>query len=157
MVDKKKIVTIIIIAALILVSLGIYLLLRPSVEEKPPGELPKNESSAEQAILNREPLSPEKEKIKQSLLRSLKGDAGTISEGPQFKVDHLPAFDVFEVGIKTTDIFQAKENAVIWFKEQGFNESDICNLPVTFYLVSEIAKEYEGSGLVFNPLPDFCQ
>lgn len=155
--SKKKIIVAVIIAVLILASLGIYFLLRPSVEEKPPGELPRTESPAEQAILNRSPLSPDKEEIKQSLLQPLKGGAGTISEGPQFKVDYLPAFDVFEVGIKTTNIFQAKENAVIWFKEQGFNESDICNLPVTFYLVSEVAKEYEGSGLVFNPLPDFCQ
>lgn len=154
---SKKKVLIIVIPLLILISLGIYFLLRPPSGEKPPGELPKTESSAEQAILNRSPLSPDKEKIKQYLLQPLKGGAGTISEGPQFKVDYLPAFDVFEVGIKTTDIFQAKENAVIWFREQGFNESDICNLPVTFYLVSEVAKEYEGSGLVFNPLPDFCQ
>lgn len=154
---NKKRILIAIIPILILISFGIYLLLRPSVEEKPPEEIPKTESSAEQAVSNREPLLPDKEEIKQLLLQPLKGGAGTITEGSQFKVDYLPAFDIFEVGIKTTNIFQAKEGAIAWFKERGFNEKDICNLPVTFYLVSEVAQEYRGSGLIFNPLPDFCE
>ncbi len=154
----KKRILIAIIPILILISFGVYFLVRPPAEEKPPlQELPKTESSAEQAISNREPLLPNKEKIKQSLLQPLKGNAGTLSEGQQFKVDYLPAFDVFEVGIKTTNIFQAKENAISWFKEKGFSERDICNLPVTFYLVSGVAQEYKGSGLIFNPLPDFCE
>ena len=156
--SKKRILIVIIPLLIILVSLGIYFLLRSSVEEKPPlKELPKTESPAEQAISNREPLPPNKEEIKQLLLQPLKGGAGTISEGAQFKVDYLLAFDVFEVGIKTTNIFQAKEGAITWFKEKGFNEKDICNLPVTFYLVSGVAQEYRGSGLIFNPLPDFCE
>ncbi len=155
---SKKRILIAIILILTLVSFGVYLLLRPPAEKKPPSqELPKTESSAEQAISNRKPLLPDKEEIKQSLLRSLKGNAGTLSEGQQFKIDYLPAFDVFEVGVKTTYIFQAKEGAIAWFKEKGFSEKDICDLPVTFYLVSGVAQEYRGSGLLFNPLPDFCE
>lgn len=153
---SRKRIIILIIPVLALLSLGIYLLIRPSVEEQPPLQKTPTESSAEQAVANRESLPPDKEKIKQSLLQPLEGSAGTLSEGPQFKIDYLPAFDVFEVGIKTTDIAQAKDNAIAWFKKRGFDESDICNLPVTFYLVSDVAKEYEGSGLIFNPLPDFC-
>lgn len=151
----KKKVLVIVTPLLILAALGIYLLVRST--SPPPVELPRMESAAEQALINREPLSEDKEAIKNSLIRPLEGGAGTISEGGQFKVDYLPAFDVFEVGIKTVDIPQAKEGAIAWFKEKGFTEDDICNLPVTFYLASEVARQYEGSGLIFNPLPDFCE
>lgn len=155
--DKKKVLIAIILLIIIVVG-GIYFLVRPSLKEKPPfEEFPKTESPAERAIANKKSLPLDKENIKQFLLQPLKGGAGTLSESPQFKVDYLPAFDVFEVGIKTKNISEAKKGAIDWFKEQGFNESDICTLPVTFYLVSGIVSEDEDSDSIFNALPDFCR
>ncbi|MBI2506706.1 MAG: hypothetical protein HYW00_01025 [Candidatus Colwellbacteria bacterium] len=107
-------------------------------------------------ISQRPPLSPEKQKLKEKLVAPL-GGAGSFVIAPEYRIDYLPAPDIFEVEIKDTNIDDVKNRVIAWFKQQGFNEEDICNLPVTFYLSGEVVQQYEGSGLVFYPIPDFCQ
>jgi len=87
----------------------------------------------------------------------LGGQAGTITDGPDYRIIYLPAGPLFQVEIKTTYIARAKDSAIQLFKNKGFSEEDICNLPVAFYLGPKPFKELEGSGVVVNPKPDFCR
>lgn len=146
----------IVIALLLLAAIAFasYLFLRkpavppaPSVEEEGPGDILQKKGA----------LSPEKIALKQKIIAPLGGSAGGIYETTNFRISYLPSPDIFQGEIKTTYISQAKEEAIEWFKKQGFTEADICALPVNFYLGGEAFEQYQGSGLIFNPLPDFCQ
>jgi len=102
----------------------------------------------------RPPLPPDKEALKRKLVAPL-GAGGVLTDGPDFRIDYISP-DIFQVEIKTTSIDKAKTAALEWFEQKGFTQEDICNLPVAFYLSSEVARQYQGSGLIFRPLPDFC-
>lgn len=121
--------------------------LPPFIEEEGPGDILEKKGI----------LLPEKITLKQEIIAPLKGSAGGIYETEDFRISYLPSPDIFQIEIKTTYIPQAKEVAVEWFKKKGFTEADICALPVNFYLGGEVFEQFRGSGLVFNPLPDFCQ
>ena len=144
-----------ILALLILVVIsGGYFLYRSLAHKQIIEETPVIQEFPE-SPLESKPLTLDKEEIKRQLTAPL-GEAGVLTDGPDFRIDYI-APDFFQVEIKTTNIFDARENAVAWFKEKGFSEEDICKLPVTFYLDAEVARKLEGSGIVFNALPDFCR
>lgn len=105
--------------------------------------------------LESKPLTQDKEEIKKQLTIPL-GEAGTLTDGPDFRIDYI-APDIFQVEIKTAYVVRARDEAIKWFKDKGFNEEDICRFPVTFYLNAEVARKLEGSGVILNTLPDFCQ
>ncbi len=137
--------------AILLVAFTVYLFSRRSEEEVvilPPPE----ETNIVQG-----PLAPEKEKLRQELIAPLGGAPGEITDGPDYRISYLSAGPVFQIEIKTTYIARAKEGAIQFFKNKGFDEQDICNLPVAFYLGPEPFRELEGSGVVVSPKPDFCQ
>lgn len=151
---RGKLKIIVVILVLAVAALAGYLLLRkpveppaPFVEEEGPGNILQKKGT----------LSSEKIALKQKIVAPLGGSAGGIYETAGFRISYLPSPDIFQVEIKTAYISQAKEGTIEWFKKQGFTEADICALPVNFYLGGEAFEQYQGSGLVFNPLPDFCQ
>jgi len=139
---------------ILLVILGGYLLYRFLTDEQIIEEAPVSQEFPE-SPLESKPLIPDKEEIKRQLTAPL-GEAGVLTDGPDFRIDYI-APDFFQVEIKTTNIVGARESAIAWFKSKGFNEEDICRLPVTFYLNAEVARELGGSGVILNTLPDFCQ
>jgi hypothetical protein len=102
------------------------------------------------------PLSPEKEKLRQALIAPFAGQAGTVVDTPDYRIDYLPAGPVFQVEIKTVYVIQAQKEAINWLKAKGFSEEDICNLPLAFYLGFGPAQKLRGSGLSVSPKPDFC-
>lgn len=147
----KKLILVLIAILSILIILVIL-----SLVKKEEGEEIVIPSPPEETNIIKSSLSSEKEKIRQALIAPLGGEPGTITDGPDYRIDYLPAGEVFQIEIKTTYIARARDEAIAFFRGKGFNEEDICNLPVAFYLGPEPFKELEGSGVVVNPKPDFC-
>ena len=153
MIGRSK--KIILIAIVVLTAAGAtgYFLIRSPDEKEPVTLLPP----PEETYIVQGPLSPEKERIRQALIAPLNGKAGPIKETDNYRIAYLPAGPLFQVEIKTTHVAQAKEEALQFFKNKGFNEQDICNLPVSFYLGPEPSEKLKGSGVEVPPKPDFCQ
>src|SRR3989344_3580635 len=147
---------IIIFFVVLAIALLVYLAIKLVQREKEGEEPLDDERFLENRIKNKPVLSPAKEELKRDLTEPL-GGPGTLYETTDIRIDWLPSVNLFQVEIKTIDIFTAKGVAIDWFKTKGFAEEDICALPVMFYLNWEVAQELEGSGLIFDPLPDFCQ
>ncbi len=152
---NRKILTLVLASVIILIALlALVLLGREDQQEQYPFGEPSTVPVG-QGSLKGKALSPDKEVIKSQLVIPI-GDAGVLAETSEFRIEYYSP-DVFQVEIKTANIADARASAINWFKEQGFNEEDICKLPVTFYLNPEVARKLEGSGVIFNTLPDFCQ
>lgn len=155
-----------ILAAVLVISLAVSLIIYFGGREKVPeittetspytGGIKTSGPPLDEYVSERPSLSPEKQKLKEKLVAPLDG-AGSPITTSEYRVDYLPTPDIFEVEIKNASLDAVKNKAIIWFKRQGFNEEDICNLPVIFYLSGEVVEQYQGAGLIFNPLPDFCQ
>lgn len=144
--------SIILISLILVAALAVlgFLILRQDKENLPPAAQTETESQ-----FAGKPLPQDKETLKNQLVGHL-GSGGTITETSDFNI-HYFAPDIFQVEIKTTDVADAREEAITWFKSKGFNEEDICKLPVTFYLNAEVVGKLEGSGVIFNALPEFCR
>ncbi len=161
----KKII--LLLVGLLVIGAFIYLIIVTYKESQPPlVSPPSSERTSPFGIKisgpaiseyskTRPALPSNKEALKQRLVAPL-GEAGVLLETSDFRIDYLSP-DIFQVEIKTTSIASAKDNAVDWFKKKGFSEEDICKLPVTFYLSGEVVAKFKDSGLVFKPLPDFCE
>lgn len=146
---KNKLVLTTVLFAVIIGGYFLYSLISKEVPE-----IPVSQVFPESPLQSR-PLTPDKEEIKKQLTAPL-GEAGTLTDGPDFRIDYI-APDIFQVEVKSINIADARDRAIAWFKDKGFSEEDICKLPVTFYLNAEVAQKLEGSGVIFNTLPDFCQ
>lgn len=150
---KKLIIGLIIILLGVVVFVGIRLFKerREAIKE---AEAPP---SLSERLGERPRLSASGQELKQKLIEPL-GGPGPLYETADFRVGWVPPpVDTFEVQIKTTNVVSAKEQTIAWLKSKGFIEPDICALPVVFILDWNVRQELEGSGYVFNPLPDFCQ
>jgi len=138
----------------------------PSIQQTPiiiitPGIQynPNSEQKIRERIDNKQPLSQQDTKTKNSIRSSLQNKSGSPVTTNLFRVDYLFNNDIFQVEILTTNIEAAKKQAVDWFLSQGFTEIGICDLPVSFYLSWNVKQELQKSGqqISFNSLPDFCQ
>lgn len=148
--SRKQLTILITLIVVVTLSILAFLVLRQDKEGLPPAI-----QTDEESPFVGKPLPKDKEVLKNQLVGHL-SDGGTITETPDFNI-HYFAPDVFQVEVKTVDIADTREKAIAWFKGKGFSEEDICKLPVTFYLSAEVARKLEGSGVIFNTLPDFCQ
>jgi hypothetical protein len=110
-------------------------------------------------INNRQPLSANDTQAKNTISNSLNNQSGSPKQTNEFRVDYLHSNDLFQVEILTTNIDQAKKDAIQWFLSQGFTQEGLCKLPVSFYLNFDVKQQLKQSGtqVTFNPLPDFCQ
>jgi len=60
------------------------------------------------------------------------------------------------VELRSPDADAAKREAEYWFAANGISASGLCNLPVVFYLNSDIAELYRSMGKRFDPVPTDC-
>lgn len=152
--NRKKII-LISIAVLFLIVLGAgAIFLTGKRSEKNQDVIQDNQGVVGEPIKN-QPLASEKETIKNRLVSSL-GEAGVLIENENFRIEYYYP-NLFQVVIKVVYIAEAKDEAINWFKKQGFSEKDICDLPVTFSLTPEVDQKLKGSGFIYSALPDFCQ
>lgn len=106
-------------------------------------------------LTSRTPLSPSDTSTKQKLIDIASANSGLIDKTKLYSIEYIRAIDDIEVEILTTDIDQAKTQAVDYLKTQGLSDQGMCNLPVRFYLNYVVTKEISPS-VVFNPLPPGC-
>lgn len=108
-------------------------------------------------IKSRAPLSNQDSGARKKLVSLLGGKSGVLNKTDTYRLEYVAAPNIFLAEILTTDLTLAKQEAVSWLEAQNLSGEGICNLPLSFYLNSEVSKQLTGKGLVFNPLPDNCQ
>lgn len=82
--------------------------------------------------------------------------SGILRETRAVRIDYTKSADLFQVEILTTDIKAAKDEANIWFREQGLSQEAICTLPISFYMNYEVANQIRNTDILFNPLGNGC-
>lgn len=107
-------------------------------------------------VKTRQPLSPEGASAKQKLISSLGNTSGNIFTNNNVQIDYVGSPDLFQAEILTTNITLAKQEAVNFMLAQGFLQTDICSLPLSFYLNSQVSSQLKNSNTIFNPLPEGC-
>ena len=96
--------------------------------------------------------------VKSSLLmRTLHSNnqSGVVYKSPNVQIEYVATDDLFQAEILTTQITKAKQETENWFHLQGFNQEDICNLHLLFYLDSSIKQNMPANEQI-NLLPDGC-
>ncbi|MGE5041636.1 MAG: hypothetical protein ACM3IJ_01900 [Candidatus Levyibacteriota bacterium] len=122
-------------------------------------QVPYNGTKTDQLIdsmKNRKTLSDAGAAAKEKLKTSLQGKSGTLYESSQVLLEYVSSPDLFQAQIKTINISSAKQEAVNWLMSQGFTSSDMCVLPLSFYLLQSLKPQLSQMGTVFNPLPEGC-
>ena len=107
-------------------------------------------------LKNRTPLSVKDESAKKRILSSIKDRSVTLRTAPTFRIEYISSPDVFMVEIKTIDIGKGKLDAKNWLISQGFTEQGACELPVVYYLNSDVSSRLRDFGITFSPLASGC-
>lgn len=136
----------------------------PTVENVPNNQISivRYDEAAEEQLLEkmntRQLLSKEDTVAKAKIISLIPGDidSGIVYQTNTLKIDYVSNPDIFRVEILTTNISQAKAEANVWFRQQGLSQEGICNMPVMFYLNSEVSDKLKDSGTVFSPLANSC-
>lgn len=107
---------------------------------------------------NRPGLNQKDQQAKEQILSfwSPENYPGNIYNTDLYSIDYLKSADYFQVEIRTSNINQAKSEAYNWFIRQGMSQQGICNLPVQFYLNSEVKSYLQRPSIDINPLPEGC-
>lgn len=107
---------------------------------------------------NRRPISNADALAKAKILTLLPQDkiSGIIHETRNIRIDYTQSADIFQVEILTTDISAAKNEANVWFREQGLSQEAICILPISFYVSYEVANQIRDSNIVVSSLGNGC-
>jgi len=109
-----------------------------------------------------EPLQATTEQKQKALLDKAgisEEGSGVVTTTSQFRVNYVgpvPGEGAnYFVEILDKDIDAAKQAAEQWFRDQGFTESEICQLRVTYFLSWEVRQSLPR-GTRFDLLPSFC-
>jgi hypothetical protein len=98
-------------------------------------------------------LNSSDEKIKSILIKQ----HNPLLKTDNYIISYNSVSDKFQVQVATIEINTAKDDAVSWFKKQGFSDDAICHLPIEFTIDEKDAESLRGLDIVFNPLPTECQ
>lgn len=132
----------------------------PGIDTKKSSPLVKYDSQASDKLIdkvqNRVSLSTSNALARKTLIDSLGDKSGVLLLNDKIKLEYLVAPNIFQVEILTNDINQAKQEAVEYLKAKGLSSDGICNLPLMFYLNTEVTLQLTGKNIIFNPLPDGC-
>lgn len=109
-------------------------------------------------VNNRKQLSEEDIAVKRRVLTLLpQGQrSGELYESKNIIIDYISTADLFQVEILTINIQQAKDEANVWFRDQGFSQYAICEHPVMFYLNSDISRQLRDLNIKFSPVGNSC-
>jgi len=108
-------------------------------------------------IKQRKPLSAADTQAKARILSLLKGEkSGVLFAMPDFVISYNNTSNIFQVDLRTVNVMQTKQDAVRWFKQQGWSDEAICNYPVMFYPSWEIVQELGKKDYIFTTLSPTC-
>lgn len=104
------------------------------------------------------PLSQSDTQAKKRILQLLPlgKTYGTVYSSNNVTIEYVQSLDLFDAYILTVDVASAKKEAEDWFKQQGMSQQGICDLPLGFYLYSNVANMLKSTNFIFSPLPDGC-
>ncbi len=176
MLNKQRLI-IIIVASLTIVVLLSFLFIKPKDVSKLPAppveqfqsddnstditnqnisfDIKKRDQLVEK-ISNKPALSSSDQTVKRAVLAKIGNKSGYLEETPEYKTEYIKSVDLFQVEILTTDYSFAKVKATSWFKDQGFSQEGVCNLPVMFYLSAQTRSALKDKDITFNYLPEGC-
>lgn len=130
-----------------------------AISKTPPQVIYNSAAGARLAnkIIHRQTLSAQDTTVKQTTLNTiLKGNnSGIVYRNADVSVEYVKSMDLFMADILTPDTNKAKIETVTWFKNQGFSQQAICNLPLMFYLESGVSSEIQQD-IQFSPLANGC-
>jgi flagellar basal body-associated protein FliL len=134
----------------------------PDVEEqstKPLVEYDKKDSDILLDLVeSRKTLSDKDVQAKAKILSLFTEDqSGYVYQTERVYIEYVNSADAFVVEIRTSDIDQAKAEAVLWLQTQGMTQDGICNYPIQFYLNYDVAQYLRDSNIIFSPLPNNCE
>ena len=86
-------------------------------------------------------LSEKSVLLKKQITRSDKKAGDITSDYPDFRIDYLITNDEFIVTIKTKPYEDFKKKAEDWFLNQGFAQSELCFLHITFVASKQISPD----------------
>jgi hypothetical protein len=147
---------------LLIMVLSLVLTSRTRVEQTPPPSPQRHaytEDSMESGYMRlKEKLevSPADKEAKDRWLKLLNNSTGTVYKAKEFEVWYLKSADSFMVEISDKKAYEVKISAENWFKEQGVSPIGVCNLPVIFYLSSEVSDYFKENNLKFDSTPSGC-
>ncbi len=107
-------------------------------------------------IQQRPELSDQGKIVRQNLLARLNNISGIVSETSTYRLEYIESPDTFMSEILTTDIEQAKKDVETFLLQEGFSRTDICYLPLTFYLNYSVSRSLRETNTEFSPLPLGC-
>ena len=95
---------------------------------------------------------------------SIGGNIGRLyNKNGDFYIDYIPSQRYFyieissiESGTELTDLASAKQRVIDWLLAQGFKDSDICDLKITFFLSDAALNLFVNKKIEYWPLVDGC-
>ncbi len=119
----------------------------------------KSEKILMDKLITKQPLSEQDSLARTHILSLLPSgsSSGVVYQNANVRIEYIEPVDEFKAQILTTNIDQAKEDAVNWFKENGFSQKGICDLPLNFIMSIATARYIHDNGITFNVLPKECQ
>lgn len=103
-------------------------------------------------INNRKILSTQDKNLRDELVK--KGD--TIFVNNTWTLYYISSLDYFLAEITTDGVAQAKSDVMVWLENQGFTKQGICNLPLIFFINSDISNVLQEQQMIFDPIPEGC-
>ena len=107
-------------------------------------------------ITQRDSLSQANIRVRRTLIQSLGDKSGVLQNNENYLIEYLKTPDYFMVEIKKREIEAIKQEVLNWFISQGLDTEGFCNLPVVFYLSTELNEQLRNEGVEFNPIPVGC-
>lgn len=131
----------------------------PQTKTNPPIQYEQDATKRMLDKLNtRPPLTPSDTAARKKILSFLPSGqiSGVLYNSPTVTIDYTSAADQIQVEILTVDIAQAKRDATSWLRSQGLSQRGICDLPVVFYLSSDVLNQVRNKNFTLSPLAEGC-
>ncbi len=94
--------------------------------------------------------------IKNSIASKLTEPVSVVYQTDLVQVKYVKGPNDFEAKITSTQVEEAKNQTIQYFRGQGLSNDGICKLPLVFYPSIEIKEQLASEGKTFSLLPDFC-
>jgi hypothetical protein len=109
-------------------------------------------------VENRRPISNADALAKSKILTLLPQGrvSGVVHQTRNIRIEYVQSADIFQVEILTTEINTAKDEANVWFREQGLSQNAICTLPISFYVSYDVANQLRSTNVVVSALGNGC-
>lgn len=146
------------------VLLLVFQLFQPRTPQPTPQPTPKptnlynveNLDKDAQRIENAQTLSTQDQQSKTKLIASLGNKSGVLHQTSTYTIQYIKAADRVLISIENNDTDQVKKDSMAWLESQGLSLQGVCNLPIEFYLDTQVAEYFQQQNKQFDPLPPGC-